>query len=371
LLFIASKLALDILPLNSWLNTDNKPVVIAGPCSAETEEQVHEVARGLAQIPQVKVMRAGIWKPRTRPGSFEGMGSVALPWLVDAAKQNGLLSACEIATPKHVEEALKAGVDVLWIGARTTVNPFSVQDIADALQGVDVPVMVKNPVAPDLQLWIGAIERVASAGINKIIGVHRGFQTIAKTKYRNNPLWELAIEFKTHLPGVPLFVDPSHIAGKSELVADVAQKALDMDMDGLMIETHPNPANALSDARQQITPAELAQLVSSLELRSANSNNLEFQSRLEELRSIMDSIDEEILRVIARRMAIAEKIGEYKYQNHVTILQIKRWKEILATRTAIGNSVGLDEEFVKALMQLIHKESIHVQTELVRKQEGE
>lgn len=358
---------MDILPLHSWLNTDNKPVVIAGPCSAETEEQVHETARGLGQIPQVKILRAGIWKPRTRPGSFEGMGAIALPWLVSAAKENGLLSACEIATPKHVEEALKAGVDVLWIGARTTVNPFSVQDIADALQGVDVPVLIKNPVAPDLQLWIGAIERVAAAGINKIIAVHRGFQTIAKTNFRNNPLWELPIELKAQMPGLPLFADPSHISGRADFVGDVAQQALDMDMDGLMIETHPNPPAALSDAKQQITPAALAVLIGNLQLRHAHSNNIDFQSRLEELRSIMDSIDEEMLKVIARRMAIAEKIGEYKHQNHVTILQIKRWKEILTTRTAIGNGLGLDEEFVKALMQLIHKESIHVQTGLVKK----
>lgn len=357
---------MDILPLNNWLNTDNFPPVIAGPCSAESEEQMHTIAADIAKIPQVKMLRAGIWKPRTRPGTFEGMGSIALPWLVSAAKQNNLLSACEVATSKHVEEALKAGVDVLWIGARTTVNPFSVQDVADALQGTNIPVMVKNPITPDLQLWIGAIERVAAAGINRIAAVHRGFQTIAKTKYRNNPLWELPIELRAALPGLPVFTDPSHIAGKSELVADVAQKAVDMDTDGLMIETHPSPKDALSDARQQITPYELDKLLRGLEMRHASSSNIDFQNRLEELRSIMDGIDEELLKVIARRMAIAEKIGEYKRDNNVTILQIKRWRDILETRTAKGTSLGLDEEFVKALMQLIHKESIHVQTGLVK-----
>ncbi len=360
---------MDILPLHTWLNTDNKPVVIAGPCSAESETQMLEVAQGIAQIPQVKILRAGIWKPRTRPGSFEGMGSIALPWLVNAAKETNLLSACEVATAKHVEEALKAGVDVLWIGARTTVNPFSVQEIADVLKGVDVPVMIKNPVAPDLQLWIGAIERVAAAGINRMIAIHRGFQTIAKTKHRNNPLWEIAIELRAEMPGLPIFTDPSHIAGKSELVAGIAQKAIDIDTDGLMIETHPTPANALSDARQQITPAELSTLLRKLELRNTNSSNEDFQNRLEELRSIMDGIDEEILKVVARRMAIAEKIGEYKRDNNVTILQIKRWRNIVETRTAKGNALGLNEEFVKALMQLIHKESIHVQTEVSKRVE--
>lgn len=327
---------------------------------------MNTVAAAIAQRSQVKVLRAGIWKPRTRPGSFEGMGSIALPWLVNAAKANNLLSACEVATPKHVDEALKAGVDILWIGARTTVNPFSVQDIADALKGVDVPILVKNPVAPDLQLWLGAIERVATSGITKLAAVHRGFQTIAKTKFRNNPLWDIAIELRTAMPGLPIITDPSHIAGKSELIFDTAQKALDMGTDGLMIEVHPNPPQAMSDARQQITPEELGHILFSLTLREATSNNADFQSRLEELRSIMDGVDEEILRVVARRMAISEKIGEYKRDNNVTILQIKRWRDIVQTRTAKGKELGLDEEFVKSLMQLIHKESINVQTELVK-----
>lgn len=360
---------MEILPLHNWLPQNTPPLVIAGPCSAENEQQMHTVAAYVAKHPQVQVLRAGIWKPRTRPGSFEGMGSIALPWLVGAAKANNLLSACEVATPRHVEEALKAGVDILWIGARTTVNPFSVQDVADSLQGINVPVLVKNPVAPDLQLWLGAIERVASAGINRIVAVHRGFQTIAKTKYRNNPLWELAIELRAAMPGLPIITDPSHIAGKAELVFDVAQNAMDMGTDGLMIETHPNPPQALSDARQQLTPEELQFLFRHITLRQTTSNNLDFQNRLEELRSIMDGIDEEILKVVARRMAIAEKIGEYKRDNNVTILQIKRWREILETRTAKGKAMGLNEEFIQALMQLIHKESIHVQTEIGKRVE--
>lgn len=357
----------SILPLNQWIDISVKPLVIAGPCSAETEEQVYATAQGIAQYPQVKIMRAGIWKPRTRPGMFEGVGNIGLEWLAGAAKQNNLLSACEVATAKHVEEALKAGIDILWIGARTTVNPFSVQEIADALKGANVGVMVKNPVAPDLQLWVGAVERVVNAGINKVMAIHRGFQTIAKTRYRNNPLWEIPIELKAQLPGLPVICDPSHITGKSELIADVAQKAVDMDMDGLMIETHPNPKAALSDARQQITPDELGAILSQLVVKHAHSADEDFQSRLDELRSIIDGIDAELLKVLARRMAIVEKIGEYKHENHVTVLQIKRWKEILRTRTDLAHSLNLDEDFVKAILNLIHKESIHLQTELMKK----
>lgn len=350
--------------LNAWLGNTTHPVVVAGPCSAESEEQVHTVAQAIAQNPNVRIMRSGIWKPRTRPGSFEGMGNQALPWLAAAAKQNGLLSTCEVATAEHVEAALKAGISVLWIGARTTVNPFSVQEIADALQGVAVPVMVKNPVSPDVQLWLGAIERVHRASIQHIVAIHRGFNSGIKSVYRNNPLWELALELKALAPHIPMFADPSHIAGDAHKIAEVAQKALDLDYNGLMIETHPNPPAALSDAKQQVTPAQLLTILAELEIRTASSGNAVFESQLTELRKVIDGIDDELLDILARRMAVIEKIGQYKHDNRVTVFQLARFKEIIQTRTANGIVKGLDSDFVKAIFKEIHRESAHLQTEL-------
>jgi chorismate mutase len=360
-----NKLSLDILPLASWLPKAEKPLIISGPCGAETEDQVMSTARELAKLERVTVFRSGIWKPRTRPNSFEGVGSIGLTWLKKVQQEFGFLTTVEVANAQHVEEALKHGVDILWIGARTTVNPFSVQEIAEAIKGVDIPVMVKNPLNPDIQLWIGALERINQAGIKKLIAIHRGFNTGVKTQYRNQPQWEIPIELKTLFPGLPIVCDPSHICGRTDLLQQVAQKALDLDMAGLMLESHINPGSALSDAKQQVTPAALGELLNSLTVRVANSDNPEFTDQLEQLRRLIDEIDEEMLNVLAKRMEVIEKIGEYKRENNVTILQLERWLEILRTRTASGISKGMKQEFIEKLCTLLHKESIRKQTDVM------
>lgn len=356
---------LHISPLSEWLPGRPLPLVISGPCGAETEEQVMETARALAATGKVSIFRAGIWKPRTRPNSFEGVGSVGLQWLKRVKKETGLLTTVEVANAGHVEEALKAGVDILWIGARTTVNPFTVQEIADALQGTNVPVMVKNPVNPDLQLWIGALERINNAGITKLIAIHRGFSSFEKTRYRNAPQWEIPIALKSEFPELPVVCDPSHICGRTDIIRETAQKALDLDMAGLMIESHPDPAAALSDAKQQVTPQDLVALLSSLVVRKVSSQNQDFANQLEALRASIDDIDEEILMHLTKRMDLIGQIGEYKRNNGVTILQLERWLEILHTRTASGVLKGLDEEFIRKVCQLLHEESIRLQTEVM------
>jgi chorismate mutase len=364
-------LNLDITPVHEWLPGAARPLIISGPCGAETEEQVMATAHGIAALGRVTVFRAGIWKPRTRPNSFEGVGSVGLKWLKRVKEETGLLTTVEVANAHHVEEALSHGVDILWIGARTTVNPFSVQEIADALKGVDVPVMVKNPLHPDIQLWIGALERVSNAGIKKLVAVHRGFFSSEKKKYRNAPTWEIPIELKAICPQLPIICDPSHISGRVDLLQQVSQKALDLDMFGLMIESHINPRAALSDAKQQVTPAQLGELLGSLTLRETKSDNVEFASQLQQLRRLIDEIDEDMLRTLRKRMEVIEKIGEYKRDNNVTILQIERWLEILSTRTAWGEANGLGDEFIKKLCQLLHKESIRKQTEIMNATKAE
>jgi chorismate mutase len=358
-------LNLDILPLTTWLPNAGRPLIISGPCGAETEEQVMATARGIASLNRVSIFRAGIWKPRTRPNSFEGVGRTGLSWLRRVKAETGLLTAVEVANAHHVEEALNNGVDILWIGARTTVNPFSVQEIADAIKGTDIPVMVKNPLHADIQLWIGALERVNNAGIKKLIAVHRGFFSTEKKKYRNAPLWEIPIELKAMCPQLPIICDPSHISGRVDLLQQVSQKALDLDMSGLIIESHINPKAALSDAKQQVTPAELNDLLNSLTLRETTSDNEEFTSRLQQLRSLIDEIDEDIIRTMGKRMEVIEKIGEYKRDNNVTILQIERWLEILRTRTDWGEAHGFSADFIKKLCQLVHKESIRKQTDIM------
>lgn len=340
-----------------------EPFVVAGPCSAETEEQVYATARGLSLIPQVKVLRSGIWKPRTRPNSFEGMGEKALPWLVKSAKDFGLLSATEVANVHHVEECFKQGVDILWIGARTTVNPFSVQEIADALKGTDVPVFIKNPVNPDLELWIGAIERVYHAGIKKIVAVHRGFSTAEKHGFRNAPMWEIPLELKRRFPELPVICDPSHISGKRELLQTVSQKAVDLHMDGLMIETHPDPGHALSDAAQQITPKQLSQLLQDLVYKKPEGTTEVSLDELMKMRQFIDELDEKIIELLADRMNISEKIGEYKRGHNMTIFQLERWRHIFETRTKQGTGLGLSEDFLKKFLENLHQESI-------RRQEG-
>lgn len=302
------KHTLDIVPLNSWLDTGDKPLIIAGPCSAETEEQLVSTAHLLANTGKVNILRAGIWKPRTRPGEFEGIGSIGLTWLKRAKEETGLLTATEVATAKHVEEALAAGVDVLWVGARSTANPFTVQEIADALVGVDIPVLVKNPVNPDLSLWIGALERINGAGIKKLAAIHRGFSSFEKTAFRNEPMWDLAIQLKSACPDLPIINDPSHICGNRELIPYIAQKAMDMDLQGLIIESHIDPSVAWTDAKQQLTPAALAELIDNLSVRRPESNNPAFEDKLAELRQQIDKLDDAILKQIGDRMKIAEKL---------------------------------------------------------------
>lgn len=367
--YIKLKLELNISPLSSWFPNYQKPLLIAGPCSAESEEQLLTTAKGIAQHYPNSVFRAGIWKPRTRPNTFEGAGSVALEWMKTVKKETGLLTATEVATATHVEEALKAGIDILWIGARTTVNPFSVQEIADALKGFDIPVFVKNPIYPDLQLWAGALERVNNAGIKKIAAIHRGFQSYDNKPFRNAPKWEIAIELKAACCDLPMICDPSHIAGTPELIPYVAQKALDMAMDGLMIETHCNPSVALSDAQQQVTPYELKIIMDDLLIRNSSIESIELQNKLDELRSVIQQLDNELIELLGKRMACAEQIGEYKRDNNVTILQVEHWKKLLEAGIENAQSFRLPEQFIKGLYQLIHDESIRRQTEVMNKKE--
>lgn len=355
------QLHLNITPLEKWFPTAEKPLLISGPCSAESELQMLETAHGIAKNFPNNIFRAGIWKPRTRPNAFEGVGNIGLKWMQRVKEETGMLTATEVANAHHVEECLKHGIDILWIGARTTVNPFSVQEIADVLKGVDIPVFIKNPVNPDLQLWIGALERINNAGITKIAAIHRGFHSFEMTPFRNDPKWEIAIELKTLCPSLPLFCDPSHICGNTELLPYIAQKALDLAMNGIMIETHIQPKIALSDAKQQVTPFALAELVSNLAIREITSENLEFKNKLDELRNVINKVDDEILQVMSTRMSVARQIGDYKKDNQVTILQISRWEEILRTRLKNGEMMGLSQNFIKELYQLIHNESIRIQ----------
>ncbi len=365
------KLNLNIQPLHTWIKTGKEPLLIAGPCSAETEEQLVATAHLLAATGKVSALRAGIWKPRTRPGEFEGIGSIGLEWLKRAKEETGLPTAVEVATAKHVEEALKAGVDILWVGARSTVNPFTVQEIADALKGVDVPVMVKNPVNPDLSLWIGALERINNAGITKLAAIHRGFSSYEKSAFRNEPMWDIAIQLKTLAPELPIINDPSHITGNRSLIGYISQKALDLDMQGLMIESHIDPSVAWTDAAQQVTPAALAEIIDHLALRKPEISDAVVKDALSELRSKIDKIDDLLIQKTAERMQIAEKIGQYKKDNGITILQVNRWDEILQKRTAYAKALKLSPEFTEKLLELLHAESIRRQTEVMNKGEAQ
>ncbi|UBM59167.1 chorismate mutase [Marinilongibacter aquaticus] len=354
-------------PLSSWIDTGGKPLIIAGPCSAETEEQYLETVRGIAKGGYAHVLRAGVWKPRTRPGSFEGVGEAALPWLQKAKAETGLPTSCEVATPEHVELACKYDVDVLWIGARTTVNPFNVQDLADAMKGIDKPVLIKNPVNPDLALWIGAFERIAGAGITKLGAIHRGFSNAQENKYRNSPMWQIAVEFKSILPDVPMIGDPSHMAGKREYLAELTQRAMDLNYDGLIIESHRNPAEAWSDAAQQLTPEALGEMLKSIEIRKATYGE-DFQDNLDRLRARLDNLDRELLEVLAARMSVVEQLGEYKRDNNVAVLQLDRWNKVHESRAAWGKGLKLYPETVEELFKLIHMESIRKQTEVMNQQ---
>ncbi len=346
-----------------------EPYIIAGPCSAETPEQVDVIAESLAQSGKVQLMRAGIWKPRTRPNSFEGVGNIGLPWLQQAQDRFGIPVAVEVANAAHVEQALNHDIKVLWIGARTTVSPFAVQEIAEALRGVKVPVMVKNPINPDLGLWLGAFERLNQMGITEIAGIHRGFSSHDK-RFRYAPYWEIPIRLKTEYPELPLICDPSHIAGRVDKIDYIAQKALDLDFDGLMVEVHNKPDEALSDPQQQLTPSRFFNLLESLVVRSSESKSLEFEMNLEQLRSEIDEIDYEVLRSLQKRMEVVEKIGAFKKRNDVTILQLERWRTILNTRIPYAKDLGLSQEFIERSLQAIHDESIRIQTRIMQNQKG-
>lgn len=342
----------------------NFPVIISGPCSAETEEQVMETASRLAKTGKVHALRAGIWKPRTRPGSFEGVGAIGLPWLQQAKNLTGLPIAVEVATGKQVEMALQFGVDILWLGARTTVNPFSVQEVADALQGVNVPVLIKNPINPDLELWTGAVERVAKAGVQQLGLVHRGFSSYGNTEFRNAPMWHLAIEMKRRNPELMMLNDPSHICGRRDILLEVAQAAIDLDYDGLMIETHTDPDNAWSDAAQQITPEQLSAMLDEIIWRKEDIPSEEFHTALERLRQQINQLDDELLQLLGQRMKIADKIGKYKKENNITILQTRRWNEILERASKKGEKIGLSKEFIIRYFDAVHMESIHHQNKV-------
>jgi chorismate mutase len=341
-----------------------KPFLIAGPCSAESRAQVMATGRALAAHNDATIYRAGVWKPRTRPGSFEGIGAPALKWVQELREETGLPIATEVANTNHVEACLKAGIDYLWIGARTTVNPFYVQEIAEALKGVDIPVLVKNPLHPDIGLWIGALERFNACGIKQLMAVHRGFYAYDAGPYRNLPKWELAIKLKRWMPQLPIICDPSHIAGDSALIAEVSQIALDLDMDGLMIETHEDPAQALSDSKQQIKPDELHRLIHGLVLPKPDFEDNNFSLKVSDLRKKIDSYDEEILDTLVKRMELVKQIGVQKKDKQVMIFQVKRFFEILRSKKKYGLEKGLSKELVHELFELIHKHSINIQNKI-------
>ena len=354
--------------LRTWLNAMdlNHPLVIAGPCSAESEEQVLKIAHQLKKT-DATILRAGIWKPRTRPGNFEGVGEIGLKWLKRAKDETGLLTATEVANPKHVELALKNDIDLLWIGARTTVSPFVVQEIAEALKGTDKIVLVKNPVNPDLALWLGAVERLHTSNIDKLGVIHRGFSTYEKTRYRNNPEWQIPIDLQNQFPDLPLILDPSHIAGRRAIIFDLCQTALDLNFDGLMIETHHDPDNAWSDAKQQITPKTLDQLTIDLKIRKEEGDAVEYLNNLSNLRTQIDVVDHKLTEILGKRMKIADEIGGLKKKNNVAILQNKRWNEILSKMILEGKEFDLSEEFVLKIYKAIHQESINHQKRLYDK----
>jgi chorismate mutase len=359
----------DIIPASEWFpELNSEHMIISGPCSAESEKQVMETAKALKKSGGVHIFRSGIWKPRTRPGSFEGVGEEGLQWLNRVKEEVGFRTAVEVAAPGHIEKALKFNIDLLWIGARTTSNPFSVQELAESLKGVDVPVLVKNPINPDLGMWIGALERFYNSGIRKLGAVHRGFYPFEPTKLRNIPKWEVPIELKTRYHNLPLFCDPSHISGTKEYIKEISQKALDLNMNGLMIEAHITPREALSDVAQQLSPGELSRLLKQLVFREISCEDRKFADMLESLREQIDSIDKQILELLAQRMSVVGEIGKYKSQNRVTIFQLRRWEKIISSRVKQGLKLGLSENFIKHLLELVHKESIQKQTEIMNKQ---
>lgn len=355
---------MKIQSLEEWGVGLDKPAIIAGPCSAETEEQLLETSQRIKDQ-GINMIRAGLWKPRTRPNNFEGIGVEALPWIQNIKKETGLKFAVEVATPKHVYEAIKHNVDVLWVGARSTTNPFTVQEIAEALRGADVPVLVKNPINPDLALWLGAIERISNVGVTKIGAIHRGFSSFKQTRYRNLPMWQIPLELKRKLNTIPLICDPSHICGNRDFIFEVSQNAMDLDYDGLIIETHRDPENAWSDAAQQITPEVLGAMLKNLKFRTPTSKDRDYITMLTELREQIDHVDKELLEILAQRMDIVEKMGLYKKKNNVTVFQKNRWQEISETRNKWAEELGLNPEFMWDLFKVIHDASIRRQEHIL------
>ena len=359
---------LNITDSNQWLAKDDSPVIISGPCSAESRDQMLTTCNDIAKDKRVSILRAGIWKPRTRPDIFEGIGEIGLEWLKEAKDNTGLKTCVEVATAEHIEAALKWDVDILWIGARTTVNPFSVQILADVLKGTDIPVMIKNPLNPDLKLWIGAFERMNNAGITKLAGIHRGFHAYDNKPYRNLPMWEIPIELKRILPNLPVICDPSHISGKRELLKAVSQKALDLSFDGLMIESHYNPDIALTDAMQQLTPTALKTMLDDLIIRDEFGTE-DFELKIEALRLDIDDMDHELFNILKRRNDKTKLIGQYKKENNITVLQLDRLRIMMQERIKYGDELGIDSGFINKLLMIIHKESIRIQTNIMQDKE--
>ncbi len=352
------KINKDLVPLDQWLPHDRIPCVIAGPCSAESAEQVLATARELAKSPYVKAFRAGIWKPRTRPGTFEGVGETGLEWLRQVKAETGLPTATEVANTEHVDLCLKYGVDILWIGARTTVSPFAVQEIADALKGTDIPVLVKNPINAELGLWLGAIERLHDAGIRKLAAIHRGFSTYVEMQFRNDPKWQIPIELKRLVPDLPLICDPSHIGGSRQFIEPLSQMALDLGIQGLIIESHIDPDRALSDAKQQVTPQDLCAMLDRLRARDAEVTDRDLKRQMARLRGEINQIDAKIIQDLAERMKWVEEIGRLKQKHNIPVLQIGRWETLLEDHIAKARQLGLDADFIKALFELIHAQAI-------------
>ena len=361
----------DFIPINQWYSHMREPLIIAGPCSAESEAQVLQTAHALAQSERVSAFRAGVWKPRTRPGGFEGAGVEALRWLQRAKRETGLRICTEVALPEHVRMAVEHSVDMVWIGARTAANPFSIDMLAAELAKANIPVLVKNPVTPDLNLWIGAIERLARANVRKLAAVHRGFYPYAQSQLRNIPKWEIPIDLRSRMPQLPIIGDPSHIAGRANLVPEVAQHALNLSFDGLMVEVHPCPTEALSDARQQLSLGDFATMLNNLRFPAASSTDSHYINLIEQARSSIDSIDTQILELLSNRMRLIEQIGRCKRSNNVTVVQQQRWERIRETRTELGKKLGLREEYIVRLLELVHKESIKRQAEIIRNENDE
>lgn len=358
---------LDLVPVQEWgFFTDPRPMVIAGPCSAESEEQVMETAKGLSDR-GIHVFRAGIWKPRTHPNNFEGVGAPGLKWMQRVKKELGMKICTEVASEKHIFDCIKAGVDMVWIGARTTANPFLVQEIADALSGTDIPVLVKNPVNPDIDLWIGALERLNQAGVRKLGVIHRGFSTSEKIAYRNSPGWQIAIELRSRIPELPFFADPSHMAGNRAYLQEISQRAMDLGLEGLMVESHCNPSCALSDAKQQLTPPDLLAMLESLTIRNKDTDSPEYRENIEQLRAQIDILDENLLFLLKSRMDISRKIGTYKKEHNIAILQTGRWDSLLEAMLAKGETYGLSRPFLTDVFNAIHEESVQAQNEILMK----